>query len=229
MPARKRGGAPLAILWLVLAFGPGFAPGSWPQLVRLLHPDAPDVNRTAPSEYTVRLDTTKGPIAIEVHRGWASHGADRFFNLVEAGYYDDNRLFRVVKGRWAQFGINGDPTIASLWRERTIPDDPVGQSNVRGTVTFAFAVPNGRATQVYIALTDLSATQDAQGFVPFGRVVQGMDAADALNAEYGEAAGGGIRGGKQQALFDGGNAFLDREFPRLDRIVKATTVGKPPE
>src|SRR5262245_28582629 len=182
------------------------------------------MNRTAPPHYAVRLETSKGPILIDVHRDWAPYGADRFLNLIEAGYYDDNRFFRVVAGQWAQFGINGNPKVASAWRDRTIPDDPPKQSNVRGTVTFAFALPNGRATQVYIALTDLSARQDAQGFVPFGRVVEGMNVADALNAEYGESAGGGIRGGKQQPLFDGGNAWLDREFPRLDGISSARRV-----
>jgi peptidyl-prolyl cis-trans isomerase A (cyclophilin A) len=191
------------------------------QTTRLLDPTAADLNRTAPAEYRARLETTKGSIVIDVHRDWAPHGADRFFNLVRAGYYDDNRFFRVVKGQWAQFGINGDPQVSAAWRASTIPDDPPKQSNVRGTVTFAFADPHGRATQVYIALSDLSARQDAQGFVPFGRVVEGMDVADALNAEYGEAAGGGIRGGKQQPLFDGGNRYLDQAFPRLDRIVRA--------
>ena len=178
----------------------------------------------APSIFQVRLDTTKGPIVVEVHRDWAPIGADRFHELVTGGYYDDNRFFRVVAGRWAQFGINGDPKVAKAWRERPIADDPRRQSNVRGAVAFAFAVPNGRTTQIYIALTDLSATQDEQGFAPFGRVVSGMAVADALNAEYGENAGGGIRAGRQQALFDGGNAYLDREFPRLDRIIKAVVV-----
>jgi homoserine O-acetyltransferase len=174
---------------------------------------------TAPPLYRVQLDTTKGPIVIEVHRDWAPHGADRFHDLVTSGYYDDNRFFRVVAGRWAQFGINGDPAVSRAWREKTIPDDPRKQSNVRGTVAFAFASPNGRATQVYIALGDLSSTQDAQGFAPFGRVVSGP--ADALNSEYGEQSGSGIRAGRQQPLFDGGNAYLDREFPRLDRLIRA--------
>jgi homoserine O-acetyltransferase len=178
----------------------------------------------APDAFRVRLDTSKGPIVIDVHRDWAPHGADRFYELVTAGYYDDNRFFRVVKNKWAQFGINGDPAVARAWRDRMIPDDPPKQSNVRGTVAFAFAVPNGRATQVYIALTDLSATQDVQRFVPFGRVVEGMDVADALNSEYGENAGSGIRAGRQQPLFEGGNAYLDRELPRLDRIIKARVI-----
>src|SRR5438477_11052988 len=181
----------------------------------------------APPVFRVRLDTTKGPIVVEVHRDWAPHGADRFYELVTSGYYDDNRFFRVVAGRWAQFGINGDPAVAKEWRGKAIPDDPRKESNVRGTVAFAFAVPNGRTTQVYIALNDLSSTQDEQGFVPFGRVVSGMEVADALNSEYGESSGSGIRAGRQQPLFDGGNAYLDRAFPRLDRILKAVVVGEP--
>jgi peptidyl-prolyl cis-trans isomerase A (cyclophilin A) len=181
-----------------------------------------------PQLFRVRLDTTKGPIVVEIHRDWAPRGADRFYELVTSGYYDDNRFFRVVAGRWAQFGINGNPEVAKKWRERAIPDDPRRESNVRGSVAFAFAVPNGRTTQVYIALTDLSATQDQQGFAPFGKVVSGMDVADALNSEYGENSGSGIRAGRQQPLFDGGNAYMDREFPRLDRIVRAVVLPLAP-
>jgi peptidyl-prolyl cis-trans isomerase A (cyclophilin A) len=178
----------------------------------------------APQNYRVSLETTKGAIVIEVHRDWAPLGADRFHELVTSHYFDDNRFFRVVKGQWAQFGINGDPAVAKAWRSRTFPDDPRGPSNTRGMVAFAFAEKNARTTQVYIALKDLSDPQDAQGFVPFGRVVDGMDVADALNSEYGESSGSGIRAGKQQPLFDGGNAYLDREFPRLDRLIRAVVV-----
>jgi homoserine O-acetyltransferase len=178
----------------------------------------------APAVFRVRLDTTKGPIVIEVHRDWAPQGADRFHELVTAGYFDDNRFFRVVRGQWAQFGINGDPAVARRWRTQTFPDDPRTQSNVRGMVAFAFAEPNARTSQIYIALKDLSDPQDAQGFAPFGRVVSGMEVADALNSEYGESSGSGIRAGKQQPLFDGGNAYLDREFPRLDRLLHAVVL-----
>ena len=182
-------------------------------------------SEAAPADYRVRLETTRGAIVIEVHRDWAPNGADRFYELVTSGYYDDSRFFRVVANRWAQFGINGDPKIAARWRGKTFPDERgTRQTNVRGTVAFAFAVPNGRTTQVYIALSDLSATQDAQGFAPFGRVVEGMDVADRLNAEYGENSGSGIRAGKQQPLFDGGNAYMDREYPRLDRIIRARVI-----
>ncbi len=183
----------------------------------LLHPGAPEMNRRAPDRFVVRLDTSKGPIRIEVTRAWAPLGADRFFNLVRHGYYDQARFFRIRKGTWVQFGINGDPLVARLWQNQSIPDDPAGQSNVRGTVAFAFAVPNGRATQMFINLRDNSATHDKEPFVPFGRVIEGMDVADALYAEYGEGPGG-IRAGKQDPVFDGGNEYVDRLFPKLDYI-----------
>jgi peptidyl-prolyl cis-trans isomerase A (cyclophilin A) len=181
--------------------------------------------REAPAMYRVRIDTSKGPILVEARREWAPHGADRFYNLVRSGYYDDTRFFRVVKHQWAQFGISGDPKIAALWRDRTIPDDAPGRPNRRGTVAFAFAQPDGRATQVFISLRDNS-NLDAQGFAPFGEVVGGMDTADALNTEYGETSGGAIRAGRQQPLFDGGNAYLDREYPRLDRLIRARIITR---
>jgi peptidyl-prolyl cis-trans isomerase A (cyclophilin A) len=144
---------------------------------------------------------------------------------VRAGYFDDSRFHRVVAGQWVQFGIAGNPTVATLWRDRAIPDDPPKRSNRRGMVAFAFAVPDGRTTQVFISLRD-NAALDAQGFAPFAEVVGGMDAADALNAEYGETSGGGIRAGKQQPLFDGGNAYLDRDYPRLDRLIRARIIAR---
>jgi peptidyl-prolyl cis-trans isomerase A (cyclophilin A) len=170
----------------------------------------------------VKLDTSQGAIVIELHREWSPTGVDRFYNLVRAGYYDDARFFRVIAGRWAQFGINGDPAVAKQWRTRTIPDEPRRQSNTRGMVAFAFAVPNGRATQVFIELRDNSATHDAEPFVPIGKVIEGMEVADRLYSGYGETSGGGIRAGKQDALFDGGNAYLQSNFPKLDWIRKAT-------
>jgi peptidyl-prolyl cis-trans isomerase A (cyclophilin A) len=190
----------------------------------LLRPDAPQMNRRAPGVCRVRLETTRGAIAIEVRRAWAPLGADRFYNLVAGGYYDDSRFFRIRKGVFAQFGISGDPKVSTAWRDRTIPDDPRVETNARGTVAFAFAVPNGRTTQVFINLKDNAATHDTEPFVPFARVIEGMEAADALYAEYGEKAGGGIRGGKQDPIFAEGNAFFLREFPKLDYIRRATTI-----
>jgi homoserine O-acetyltransferase len=180
------------------------------------------MKRRDPDRFDVRLDTTRGDIVIRVDRAWAPLAADRFHNLVAAGYYDDSRFFRVIQGKWAQFGINGDPAVSKTWRARTFPDEPRVLTNARGTVAFAFAVPNGRTTQVFINLRDNAETHDKEPFVPFGRVVQGMDAADALYSEYGETSGGGIRRGEQGPLFEQGNAYLDRNYPRLDRIRRAT-------
>src|SRR5260370_328849 len=130
----------------------------------LLSPDSPEINRRAPEVAHVRLETTKGVIRLEMRRAWAPHGVDRFYNLVSHGFYDHAPVFRVRAGMWAQFGINGDPKIAQLWRNRTIPDDPRVESNVPGTVAFAFKDPNGRTTQVFINLRDNSATHDREPF-----------------------------------------------------------------
>ena len=181
-------------------------------------------DQQAPERFEVHLETNKGVMAIEVRREWAPHGADRFYTLVEAGYYNDTRFFRVVAERWAQFGINGTPAVSQAWRNRTIPDDPRVLSNVKGTVAFAFAVPNGRTTQVFINLQDNSPGHDTEPFAPFGRITRGIEVIDQLNSEYGDTAGGGIRAGKQAPLFERGNAYLDEHFPRLDRIVRATVV-----
>ncbi|HEX4951389.1 MAG TPA: peptidylprolyl isomerase [Blastocatellia bacterium] len=189
--------------------------------------DPAKLNQRAPEQFDVRMETSKGVIVIEVHRAWAPLGADRFYNLVRAGYYDQVRFHRVIAGKWAQFGINGDPKIAQAWRTQTIPDDPpVGISNQHGTVAFAFAVPNGRTTQVFFNLRDNSATHDKEPFVPFGKIITGLEVADALNAEYGETSGGGIRAGKQAPFFEGGNAWLKENFPRLDYIIRATVLRR---
>lgn len=193
----------------------------------LLDPDSPGMNVQAPPAFQVKLETTQGEVVIEIQRAWAPLGVDRFFNLVRGGFYDDMRITRVVALKWAQFGINGDPKVAKLWRERTIPDDPRVLSNERGTIAFAFAVPNGRTTQVFINLRDNRETHDREPFVPFGRVVSGMDVVDRWFDGYGEGAGSGIRSGKQGPLFEGGNAYLDREFPKLDSIRRATLILPP--
>lgn len=184
------------------------------------------VDERAPEQFRVRLDTTKGLIVIACERVWAPLGADRFHTLVTSGYYDDSAFFRVVAGKWAQFGISGRPEVASAWRTRTIPDDPFRQSNTRGTVAFAFAEKNGRTTQVFINLVDNQAAHDKEPFVPFGRVVEGMGVVDALYDGYGESALGGIRAGKQDPLFERGNDYLKTNFPRLDYI-RTARVEKP--
>ncbi|MBS1603578.1 MAG: peptidylprolyl isomerase [Bacteroidetes bacterium] len=191
---------------------------------RLLHPEDPVFSTEAPAEYHVLLQTTKGNILIEVKREWSPRGADRFYNLVRYGYYNNAAVFRIRRETWAQFGIAADGAIATAWRHRNIADDPRVLSNTRGTIAYAFKDPNGRTTQVFINLRDNSATHDKEPFVPFARITSGMEIADSLYNGYGEHSGGGIRGGKQDSLFAEGNAWLKTRFPKLDYIKHARIV-----
>jgi peptidyl-prolyl cis-trans isomerase A (cyclophilin A) len=176
----------------------------------------------APAVYKVEFDTSKGPFVVEVHRDWAPNGADRFYNLVKNGFYDNVRFFRVIEGFMAQFGVNGDPKVSTVWREARIKDDPVKVSNKRTFVTFATAGPNTRTTQVFISYGDNS-NLDSQGFSPFGQVVSGMKVVDSLYSGYGEGAPGG-RGPNQARVQQEGNAYLASSFPNLDYVKKATIV-----
>lgn len=194
---------------------------------RLLNPADTFFTEAAAALTRIRLDTTAGVIVIDVHRAWAPRGADRFVNLVRAGFYNDATVFRIRPGTWAQFGIPADPAVAQAWRLQTFPDDPFRETNTRGTVAFAFAVPDGRTTQVFINLRNNAATHDKEPFVPFGRVTEGLDVADHFFAGYGEGLGG-IRAGKQDPAFAEGNAFFDRVYPKLDRIRTASLVVRAP-
>jgi peptidyl-prolyl cis-trans isomerase A (cyclophilin A) len=183
--------------------------------------DSPaNLTEKAPATYKAKFDTSKGVFVVEVTRDWAPNGADRFYNLVKNGFYDNVRFFRVISGFMVQFGINGDPKISAPWREARITDDAVKQSNRRGTITYAMAGPNTRTSQVFINFAD-NANLDNSGFAPFGRIVSGMDVVDKLNAEYGEGAPRG-RGPDQGRVQTEGNAYLNKEFSRLDFVKKAT-------
>lgn len=174
----------------------------------------------APDRFRVRLVTSRGDVVIEVRRAWAPRGADRLHRLVAEGHFDGARFFRVVEGFVAQFGISGDPARTRAWRGRAIEDDPVVASNVRGAVAFAAAGPDSRTTQLFVNLRD-NAGLDRMGFAPVGEVVEGMDAVDRLHAGYGEGPPRG-RGPSQARIAAEGEAYLAREFPALDRIVRAT-------
>lgn len=178
----------------------------------------------SPDLYRVKFETTAGNFVIEVHREWSPHGADRFYELVRDGYYNDSRFFRVVPGRWAQFGISGNPQTAAKWRHRTIPDDPLIEHNTASFIGFANTGPNTRSTQVYINTGDNTRNDKENGFAPFGQVTEGMDTVEKLYSGYGEQAGGGMRAGHQDAMFTGGNAYLDREFPKLDKLIRASVI-----
>jgi peptidyl-prolyl cis-trans isomerase A (cyclophilin A) len=174
---------------------------------------------TAPDVYRARFDTSKGEFVIEVHRAWAPLAADRFYNLVKYGFYDDVRFFRVLDGFMAQFGLNGDPAIQSAWRTAQIRDEPTTQSNLRGYVTFARAgAPHSRDTQVFINYTDNSHL-DPQGFAPFGRVVSGMEVVDELYSGYGRQ-----NVPSQPRIQREGNGYLEKEYPLLDYVRTAVIV-----
>lgn len=173
--------------------------------------------------YQVKFETSKGEFVVEVHPEWAPLGATQFKQLVEDGVFTDARFFRVIENFMVQFGIAGDPELAAKWRAKQIKDDRVTQSNTRGMVTFATAGPNTRTSQVFINFGNNSFL-DSQGFAPFGKVTSGMDVVDSLYDEYGEGAPNG-RGPSQGRIQSEGNAYLKKDFPKLDYIIKATIVS----
>ena len=182
--------------------------------------DPSKLTEKAPETFKAQFETTKGKFTIEVTRSQAPNGADRFYNLVRSGYFTDIAFFRVISGFMGQFGIHGDPKVAAAWREARMTDDPVKSGNKRGAITFAMAGPNTRTTQLFINLAD-NDRLDGMGFPSFGKVTQGMDVVDTLNSEYGEGAPRG-RGPDQGRIQAEGNAYLKKDFPRLDYIKSAT-------
>jgi peptidyl-prolyl cis-trans isomerase A (cyclophilin A) len=184
----------------------------------LLEPFA--ATEIAPDEYRVVFSTTKGDFTVAVHRAWAPNGADRFYNLVKLGFFDDAAFFRAIAGFMVQFGLNGHPDVSKAWRTAPIKDDPVTHRNAKGTITFAMRGPNTRTTQVFINYNDNSAALDAGGFAPFGEVVEGMEVVESLHTGYGEGEPKGT-GPHQPTLEREGNDYLRRRFPDLDYVTRA--------
>jgi peptidyl-prolyl cis-trans isomerase A (cyclophilin A) len=175
----------------------------------------------APDLYKVNLDTSKGPVVIEVHRDWAPLGADRFYELVKSGFFDGARFFRVLPHFMAQFGIAGDPQVNAKWKDANLQDDPVKQSNTTGMVTFAQTqLPNSRSTQLFINTAD-NTFLDSMGFAPIGKVISGLEVVQNFYNGYGEGAPQGNGPDQGQANAEG-NAYLQRDFPMLDYIKKAS-------
>jgi peptidyl-prolyl cis-trans isomerase A (cyclophilin A) len=179
----------------------------------LANPGHPKMNEKAPASFKAEFSTSAGDFVVEVTRELSPNGADRFYNLVNNGFFDGQRFFRVVPGFVVQFGIHGDPQISAAWREANIPDDPVQATNARGTITFATAGPNTRTTQLFINYRD-NGRLDSMGFSPFGKIAEGMEVVDKIYSGYGEAPSQG----KIQAE---GNAYLESKFPKLDYIKTA--------
>jgi peptidyl-prolyl cis-trans isomerase A (cyclophilin A) len=189
----------------------------------LLNPASEAMNATAPDVFQAIFETSKGSFTVEVQRELAPNGADRFYNLVQNGFFDQVRFFRVLEGFVAQFGIASDPQVSAVWRQQAIADDPVQGTNARGSFTYAMAGPNTRTTQIFINFADNSRL-DGMGFAPFGLVVEGMDVVDSLYGGYGEGAPQG-RGPSQARIQAEGNAYLEADFPELDFVERAYVLG----
>lgn len=175
----------------------------------LLQPEDEFWEQPAPAVFRVRVTTSEGDFVMEVHRPWAPLGVDRFYNLVRAGFFDDSRFYRVRESYIAQFGISGDPSVSAVWRDLSMIDDPVRESNTRASFAFAMTGPDTRTTQIYINLAD-NTHLDSQGFTPLGRVVEGMEVVDRLYAGYDEGAGGGMRGENRERSSAGATPTLTR-------------------
>jgi peptidyl-prolyl cis-trans isomerase A (cyclophilin A) len=173
-------------------------------------------------QFKVKFETTKGDFVIQIHRNWAPLGADRFHMLVTSGFFDNAKFFRVLPGFVVQFGLPANPKVTQVIDAGQIKDDPVTQSNVKGSITFATAGPNTRTTQVFVNLGD-NKRLDGMGFAPFGTVIEGMDVVEQFYSGYGEGAPHG-KGPDQGRLRSMGNVYLDGSFPKLDGINKATVI-----
>lgn len=210
----------IAVALCAVALGSAAGPQTKPNMEKLMNPA--QLNETAPDKFQAKFETSKGEFLVEVTRAWAPYGADRFYNLVKNGYYNNCRFFRVIDNFMVQFGINGDPKLNAVWSQARIKDDPVKQSNNRGYITYAMAGPNTRTTQLFINYRN-NAGLDSQGFSPFGKVVKGMDVVDSIYSGYGEGAPSG-NGPAQHLIQQQGNAYLEKNFPKLDYIESATIV-----
>jgi len=212
----------LALLVLLFPLGCGKSAPP-PPYVRpsdrpVFRPDAPETKTQAPDRFKVRFTTSQGPFTITVVRAWAPLGADRFYHLVRGRFFEEARFFRVMEGFMCQFGIPADPAESALWKDATIADDSVEQSNTRGRLSYAMAGRGSRTTQVFINYRN-NQRLDRQGFAPFGQVTEGMDVVDKLYSGYGEGAPSGS-GPHQTRIEKQGNPYLQADFPKLDYIIK---------
>ena len=182
----------------------------------------------APDVFKAQFTTTKGDFVVEVHRDWSPHGADRFYNLVKAGFFDGVAFFRVVPGFMAQFGVSSKPAVAKAWENANIPDDPVMSSNKRGFITYAMSsLPNSRSTQLFINFKDNTGL-DGQHFAPFGQVISGMEVVDMLSSGYGDMPAMGGKGPDPDKIEAEGDAYLVKNFPMIDKIKMAKILPAEP-
>jgi peptidyl-prolyl cis-trans isomerase A (cyclophilin A) len=200
-------------------------PSDLPRDHVLLNPDTALLRQLPPDSFDVRFVTSQGEVVVRVHRDWSPLGVYRFYNLARNGFYDGSYFFRVIPGFVAQFGVSGQPQVDRLWHDTPIPDDPrrLGISNRTGTLTYARAGPDSRATQLFFNFGD-NIGLDEQGFTPIGRVIDGMPALYRLHGDYGDMQPQG-RGPDFGCILSHGNRYLERRYPRLDRIERVEVDG----
>ncbi|MCI0436588.1 MAG: peptidylprolyl isomerase [Gemmatimonadetes bacterium] len=210
---------------LTIGFLAGQASGQEDRRAILLDPGHPEWSRPSPPIWHARFETSKGDFVVECVRERAPHGSDRFYNLIRLGYYDNGRFHR-VRSDIVQWGLHGDPAVNAAWLHNQFVDDPKHGSNLAGTFAFARdTIPGTANTQVYINLID-NVRNDSNPFAIFGRVIEGMDVLKQLYSGYGERSGSGVRQRRQGEIIAGGNAYLDREFPQLDRLIRARIIER---
>jgi homoserine O-acetyltransferase len=230
LPTHRRGFTSIVVAILLSACGRGIGTAPAPSQrtsALLLDPANVAWTRPAPPVSHLRFETTRGVFVLELHRAWGPIGADRLYNLARLGYYDDTRIHRVRPGYIAQWGLHGDSAVNAAWKGRYVRDDAPGSHNTRGTFAFSYEGPgheHTRNTQVYVNLAD-NARNDVEPFTVLGTVVEGMAVLDSLYGGYGEESGSGVRQGRQGPLERGGNAYMDRMYPRLDRIRRVTVTA----
>jgi len=191
----------------------------------LLNPTS--LKAKAPDLFRVKFATTHGDFVVEVHRDWSPLGADRFYNLVKAGFFRDNAFYRYSPGFIVQFGVHANPAVTAAWSKAQIKDDPVKESNKKATLTFAMGGPNTRSTDFFINLKDNPSLDHMPGtaFAPIGTVTEGMDIVEGLYSGYGEMKEMNNPGGVSQSeLMSRGKPYLDKSFPKLDSIKSATVI-----
>ena len=196
---------------LTLAAGQLFAAGQAAATASLKSPAS--LTEKAPDTYKANFDTSAGAFVVEVHRDWAPIGADRFYNLVKNGFFDNARFFRVVPNFMVQFGLHGDPTVQSVWRAANLKDDPVKESNKKGYVTFATPdpTPAPRRCSSTSRITPASTVRALRPSVRWCPAWTSSRKSPASTARPNQ--------GRIQAE---GNAYLTKEFPKLDYTKKAT-------
>ena len=188
----------------------GAQSNSIPDLQILTKPEK--ILKKSPVRFKAEFKTSNGNFHVEVVRAWAPKAADRFYTLVSHGFFNNLFFFRIIPNRLVQFGIHNQPEISSQWQKATFEnEESVQLKNQRGTIAFAFnEQPASRSTQIFINISDNS-DLDVTGFVPFARVVSGMNVLDSVYSGYGEIP-------DQKRIFLEGKQYLENHFPLLDYI-----------